>query len=72
MADRKRWPDSWPGPVFFVIGAALGFGFALLGCLLVPLRFGVALPVSLGFGILFGFLGMAFREDIFFLLPPWS
>ena len=72
MPNRKGWPDSWPGSVFFIISAVLGAGLALLGCFVVSVWFVVALPVAFGFGILFGFLGVAFREDIFFLLPPWS
>ena len=71
MTDRSNWPDSWPDAVFFGIGAALGVGLALLAYLIIPLRLGLAIPIACASGIVFGLLGVAFREDVFFLLPPW-
>jgi len=70
MANREDWPDSWSGWVFFLLGAALGVSLSLVGCLSLSLRFAVALPVAIGFGLLFGFLGVAFREDIILLFLP--
>jgi hypothetical protein len=70
MANRAEWPDSWPSWVFFLLGASLGVSLSLLGCVSLSLRFAIALPVAIGFGILFGFLGVAFREDIILLLMP--
>ena len=72
MADRGTWPDTWPDAVFFGIGAVLGVGLALFGCLIIPVKLALAVPIACASGIIFGLLGVAFREEVFFFLPPWQ
>ena len=72
MAKRNDWPDSWPSIAFFGIGGVVGFISSFLVCLFLPLSLAAVFFIASGFGIIFGFLGVVFREDVLFLLPPWN
>jgi hypothetical protein len=72
VAKKQEWPDTWPGAAFFGIGACLGIALAVLGCAAAGLRLSISLPICCVFGIIVGFLGVVFREDVLLFFPPWN